>query len=528
MNKKQIFSVLFLLAVILALNIHSSLNKSLTYDEPNHHRYGLQILNLNSDRFDDSKMPISALNALPYWIGQKLPEGDLKEFLLPIEVGRIFTMLFSVLLGWYVFKWTKEIYGVTAGFFSLVFYAFCPNILAHSRLITTDVFAAFGLTLSCYYYYRFLKEPNWKTALWASMVVGFSQLLKYSCVYIYPLLLVITVVFHWGILKKIIRYKHWAQLVAYLRTFAGYALIFVLVSLLFINAGFLFNKSFTPLKEYRFRSEMFLDLQKIPVIRHIPVPAPYPYLDGLDHTKYRERTGEGYGNIYLFGEIRKGQGFPGYYIAASLLKIPIPLLILFVLAATHYSVRHRNYNFTQNESILIIPILFFAVYLNWFFRAQMGIRFLIIVFPLIFIFLGSPFRGWAKSSMKIKAGALVLLSYLVVSVMSYYPHFISYFNEFVPDRKMAYKYLADSNVDWGQNNRAKDIYLKQNPDIQWSPDEIVTGRIMVDVNELVGVGYPRKYRWLRENYEPVDHLLYSYLIFEVPEEDLVPLTIKYR
>ena len=73
LTKRQVFCLSLLLCIILALNILSSLGKSLTYDEPNHHRYGLQILNLNSDRFDDSKMPVSALNALPYWIGQKLP-----------------------------------------------------------------------------------------------------------------------------------------------------------------------------------------------------------------------------------------------------------------------------------------------------------------------------------------------------------------------------------------------------------------------------------------------------------------------
>jgi hypothetical protein len=142
--------------------------------------------------------------------------------------------------------------------------------------------------------------------------------------------------------------------------------------------------------------------------------------------------------------------------------------------------------------------------------------------------MGSLFQEWTKSSLKIKTGTLVLISYLVVSVMSYYPHFISYFNEFVPDRKMAYRYLADSNLDWGQNAAEKDRYLEQNPDVHWSPDDIVAGRVMVDANVLVGVGYPEKYRWLRENYEPVDHLLYTYLIFDVPERDLASLKAKYQ
>ena len=37
--------------------------KSLMADEAKHYKYGMNILNGDSDRFDDSKMPVSALNA---------------------------------------------------------------------------------------------------------------------------------------------------------------------------------------------------------------------------------------------------------------------------------------------------------------------------------------------------------------------------------------------------------------------------------------------------------------------------------
>jgi hypothetical protein len=273
---------------------------------------------------------------------------------------------------------------------------------------------------------------------------------------------------------------------------------------------------------------MFLALQRIPGIRDLPVPVPYPYLDGLDQIRYRERTGYGYGNIYLFGKLRTGEGFPDYYVAASLLKVPLATLLLFVLAAARFVLRYREYDFRRKESVLFFPIAFFAVYLSLFFRAQMGIRFFIIVFPLVFIFCGSLFREWGKSSYKIKAGALAVICWLIVSVMSYFPHYLSYFNELVPDRKMAYRYLADSNLDWGQNRDALKRYLEKHPEVIWSPDHIVAGRIMVDPNYLVGVGSPEKYRWLRENFKPVDHLLYSYLIFDVPEAAVNSLKTKYR
>ncbi len=39
-------------------------------------------------------------------------------------------------------------------------------------------------------------------------------------------------------------------------------------------------------------------------------------------------------------------------------------------------------------------------------------------------------------------------------------------------------------------------------------------------NDLVGIRDPERYRWLRENFAPIEHVGYSYLLFRVPEERL--------
>ena len=41
------------------------------------------------------------------------------------------------------------------------------------------------------------------------------------------------------------------------------------------------------------------------------------------------------------------------------------------------------------------------------------------------------------------------------------------------------------------------------------------------VNALVGVNRsPGEYRWLREHFTPVDHIAYSFLVYDVPKEML--------
>ena len=53
-----------------------------------------------------------------------------------------------------------------------------------------------------------------------------------------------------------------------------------------------------------------------------------------------------------------------------------------------------------------------------------------------------------------------------------------------------------------------------------------SGRIVVSVNRLVGVYEPEEYKWLRENFEPVDSIAYSYLIYDVSFEDLKKISEK--
>jgi hypothetical protein len=90
-----------------------------------------------------------------------------------------------------------------------------------------------------------------------------------------------------------------------------------IVSVLVINVGFLFNRTFTPLRDYSFRSNLFQSIQSK---TSFVVPVPYPYLEGLDWIIQREQDNEGFGYIYLLGETRFREGFPGYYFVLHYLS----------------------------------------------------------------------------------------------------------------------------------------------------------------------------------------------------------------
>jgi len=471
-------ALFFFLVLIFLLNLLALAHKRLTYDEGNHYQYGINILNGDSHRFDDSKMPVSALNALPKKIWDKIEPHKLAKplrFLGKMRTGRYMTVIFSLIVGAYIYRWSRKLYGPSAGFLSLFLYTFSPNILAHSRLITTDLFAAGTILIALYYFWKFINQGGWRRGLTSAIALGLSQLAKYTAVYLYPLFFVLAVCFQTPVFAASLKEWNFAVVRKKIRSFFVYTFLFLSVSLVLINAGFLFNRSFTKLGDYQFRSEFFQKLQSKHPLAEIPVPVPYPYVEGLDLVKYYDQSGKADFKNYLFGELRKGEGFRGYYFFAYLFKEPIAIQLLFLWALFHFVRHRRKFSFFRNEAFLLIPLAFFFIYFNFFFRVDLGIRFFIVALPLIYVFIGSLFRDWGAFSTRSKMTVAGLAGYLVISVMSYAPHFLSYFNELVWDRKTAYKIMADSNLDWGENTWYLEHYTKRHPEAVVDPASPVPG-----------------------------------------------------
>ncbi|RMD84365.1 MAG: hypothetical protein D6808_07120 [Candidatus Dadabacteria bacterium] len=302
-----------------------------------------------------------------------------------------------------------------------------------------------------------------------------------------------------------------------------YLALFAVINLLVINGGFFFHGSLRPLGSYYFRSKLFREIQRV-LPPKLPVPLPKDYVEGLDYVRFREQTALGFGNMYLLGEIHENKGFPGYFFYALLFKLPLPVIVLFLWALWEYLFGRRRKAFLRDEIFLLIPIAFWLIYFNYFNNSHIGIRYVLPTIPLIHIFCGSIFAKDFISKRRVWAGALLGV-WLIASVLSYFPHYIPYFNEIVWDRKFAYRYLSDSNIDWGQGRYYARDYLKAHPDIIFEPPIHTKGKILVGVNALTGVwifGAKSKremadrYRWLREGHSPIGHVAYSYLLFDVP------------
>jgi hypothetical protein len=59
----------------------------------------------------------------------------------------------------------------------------------------------------------------------------------------------------------------------------------------------------------------------------------------------------------------------------------------------------------------------------------------------------------------------VLIIWIIAIPIFSYPYYMSYFNESIGGSQNGYKYVTDSNTDWGQDLKRLKIYIDQHPEI---------------------------------------------------------------
>ena len=484
-----------------------------------------------------------------FYDGKDYPDGR-------IYCGRIATIFSSVILAIYVFCWARQLYGIHAGVLALSLYILDPNIIAHSRLVTQDIFSACSVFIATYYFWNFLKFGGRKNAVLSMITFALAQITRYGSIYLIPIYLVLVIGFYGSTLVKLFQTKSFKMIFSSIRKLVYYTLLFFLTTILIINLSFSFDKTFTKFGDYKFESQFLNSLQSnSALLRQIPVPVPVAYIQGIDFGKYKHETGFGSGASYLMGRlgIENGRltGFKKYYLITFIYKVPIATQLLLLMAIISL-IKYRNHiKFWQNEAFLIIPSLFFLIVFSLSI-AQLGIRYILMIFPFIFVLSSRVTLGWTALKNKYRIFIISLVTYLLISNLSYFPHYISYFNELLVDRKMGYTILADSNLDWGQNWIYLEKYLERNPDatyIRYSrkkkkleflkgrqgvdprkfKDRLLTidaknfkgGLVAIQANQLVGViNDPKIFQWLRENKKPLDHIGYNFLIFKIEPNEL--------
>ena len=191
---------------------------------------------------------------------------------------------------------------------------------------------------------------------------------------------------------------------------------FAAVSIVTINLGFGFDGIGTPLSGYTLERSIFQKTPGDSDHRQSATSVASALRPRLGSNQIRGEDGSKLGETFTWqGNVRVNhhdgtlRGFPGYYFYAAFFKVPIAKQIIFLVALVGYFSRRGQpaaRGLRREEIFLLVPILVYWIYFNFFFNAQIGIRHVLPVFALATIFCG---RFLAAPESKLRRYAAVIL-----------------------------------------------------------------------------------------------------------------------
>ena len=530
------FALVALLITFFGLALTSAIQKSPTMDEQNHIARGAAYLGTGDPRLSIEHPPlVNVMSALPvHWLlHPNLPldpwweaaewyhfadnflwhantDPDRIIFLARLPIIAIGLMLVAL-----VFRWGNSVHGGPGGLLAAAFCALDPNILAHTRLTTTDMGGAFFAFLASYSLWRALRQPTWRRGLWASIAFGLALAAKLTALAFGPILILAGIGYTWRF-----RPRRWVEV---RRVIAGLALL-LCVSALTLWAIYGFEAGV-----------IWLGCP--------PMPAS-PYIKGL---KAMLAFGSEGRPSYLMGQYRDG-GWWTYFPVAFAVKTPIPTLLGAVLAVGVLLRRPQS----DDWFIAMPPIAFLSM--SMVSNLNIGYRHLLPMLPFVALHIGrlartDGYQLWPAIAWQ--TVSLVLSTGLLVCTVSIYPDFLAYFNRMGGGPEEGWRVLADSNIDWGQDLKKLRLWMDAEgvervrlgwfgsaypeayginydllpglphgfvlwEDPPFNREQPGPGTYVISVTNLVGVAFPDHdvYAWFRSR-APDAKVGYSLFIYEV-------------
>lgn len=315
-----------------------------------------------------------------------------------LGLGRGMVLLLSLALGLFIFLWSKELFGPAAALAAAVMWAFLPAFIANGTLVTTDMAVTLFYFSTMYFAWKGKKVP-------AGLSLGLLLASKFSSVAIFASLALVLI---WMARVEKTRpsklAKDWALSGA--------------VALLVLWAVY----QFAPLTGY--------------------------YYEGLRNTLGGIMRGR---STFMMGSYSTS-GWLWYFPVVFLLKTPLPLLLLLAAAFLSPGTRERR--------VMIFVLLPALVYfgLSCVSKVQIGHRHILPVYPFLILLASGALAAGAPRWMKGACAALLIWN--AVGTLRAHPYHIAYFNELIGNPDNGYKYLTDSNLDWGQGLKELGTYLR--------------------------------------------------------------------
>lgn len=453
-----------------------------------------------------------------------------------VFLSRLPMILVSTLMGLIVFLWSKRFYGYKGAVFALFLYTFSPAILANAGLAMLDTSCAFFIFLAAFRFWVYIKEKTVFNAVLCGVCFGLAQSAKLTSLILYPIFLILAA-------ADIVLCKKETRISLSLKLFKDISVIcltgfFVLWATYFFefkpllkNAPDLeekieYIKKFSKIVPFvdkdRFSGALIYFAKNIP----IPLSAYLISISGIARSV-------AFGDQKLFF---MGRNFMGgskiYYTVLFLIRTPLPFIILLILSVFLFRKTKRIDTISGLFLIVPIAVIFTAVSFS---KLQGGIRYILPVYPFLFVLMGGLVTVNANSIVRGAKGIFyILCAWYAVSSVAAFPHYIAYFNELTggPD---GFGYRITSDADWGQDFKELKKYIDKNniksikllcfgsssPEYYGIPYEEFQER--ENMSPIAGKYYAISSRFLpkikwADQYAPIDKVAHNIFIYYIIDE----------
>ena len=569
--------VVGLMAAMAAVQVLSVRDESQTWDEGFEIASGYSYLKTGDYRISPEHPPLArVIAALPLlWLDPAVPVNDPswiraddrafgEAFVYRNRVpadrivfwARMPMVVVTFVLGIVVALWARRTFGTGAGLGCLVLFAFDPNLIAIGRYVKNDVLVTLLGLLALVVWRAYLAKGGAPWLVGAGGAFGLALATKFSALFLGPVFVVTWFIARWQQRRAL----------APLRCALAIAVVCA-VALPFLLALYapawqklaIASRSYraTHPEAVRLADGIHVETRAATLFTSAATRVGlqnHPLLVGL--AKFIDHSSGGH-PAYLLGRISVN-GWWYYLPFAFVVKSPVVTVAAICGAAL---VGLRRWRCAPHGWLrgLRPDWLFYAVPIVVYLpisianRVNTGERHLFPIYPFVFaltaaILSRAEFRR-RTLMMWVAAGLLAAES------LSVYPHYLAFFNVAAGGPGAGARYLADSNLDWGQDllhlrdywvSRGRpplcldyfgtaipeyygirfervphtsdiDRLLTRAAQPQRGEEERQKANCVaaVSVTDLLGIyTSPEQYRWLRER-EPVDKIGYSIYVYDL-------------
>jgi len=527
---------IFVVAIASVLIVRADVAYNQTYDEGVHIACGMEWLSLGTYSYETLHPPLAraATAALLYLSGIH-SEG---HYVMAVEgtallnahnryrrnllLARLGIVPFFWLSSFLIFRWMREKFGEASAALAVMLFCFCPVVLAHDALATTDAPFMAMFFLSVIVFANFLEVPSYGLGALAGLSLGLATLTKFTEL---PFFVVVACVL---LLQYRMSDRKFLPLGKPL-VLGGLAMCLLLWAAYHFSTGPFFTPQMIDPKVEAKLAQM--SPRKRALLLDVKLPAPELfrgiYRAVLTGSKQRR-------NAFVLGEDYQG-GRWYFFPVAILSKTPIALLLLACIGiAGRLEGKHIRAPTTAVLLGGIIGPMLIAVLGN----INLGVRHVLPVYPFLAM-LGAlgvkKLYQTAGSLLRLRQGlAALLVGWEIVVCLMTVPQFLPYFNEVA--MPFFGRILVDSDLDWGQDlyrlesrlatTDPSQVYLAYFGDsaiirhrsAAWntlSPEQRPTG--WVAISETIVQEHAREFGWLeRQPFERVGRSIRLYHFQRAP------------